>query len=271
MNRGTSWVSTSKRSTTKPTKSRSACIRSTLRRANKATRRRGWITTRFSPSSGKNLHGGGGSPERQWGRVGATLVDAMEQKRVRPMIYVFAEGLGNTLFVDTAGTKKQVETTVIKELIPFIDANYRTITAREGRAIDGFSMGGFGALMLSMKHPELFSSAVSYGAAVVTFDVMSAGIKRDAFGDNAEHFAKFDPRAWLARNADAVRKGVRVRMVCGMKDDLYPANINFKELLEQHKIPLSWQTVEGVGHDTKGLYHAVGLESLRFIEAGFGK
>ncbi len=104
---------------------------------------------------------------------------------------------------------------------------------------------------------------------------MSAGIKKDAFGDNAEHFAKFDPRAWLGRNADAVRRGVRVRvrvrMVCGTKDNLYPANVNFKELLEQKQIPVSWQTVEGVGHDTKGLYQAVGLESLRFIAAGFAK
>jgi enterochelin esterase-like enzyme len=217
-----------------------------------------------------NLHGaGGGTPDRQWDRTHKVIIDAMDNARVRPMIYVFVDGLGSTMWADTFDGKRLAATTFVNELIPHVDATYRTIAAKQGRAVDGFSMGGFGALMLSMKHPELFSSAVSYGAAVVTFERMSAGIKRDAFGDNAEHFAKFDPRAHLARNADAVRKGVRVRMVCGTKDDLYPANLDFKALLEQSKIPLSWQAVEDVGHDTKGLYHAVGLESLQFIAAGF--
>ncbi len=219
-----------------------------------------------------NLHGaGGGSPDRQWDRTHKVIVDAMDNARVRPMIYVFVDGLGSTMWADTFDGKRLAATTFINELIPHVDANYRTIATKEGRAIDGFSMGGFGALMLAMKHPNLFGSAVSYGAALVRFDVMSGEIKRDAFGDNAEHFAKFDPRAWLERNADAVRKGVRVRMVCGTKDNLYTANISFKELLEQYRIPLSWHSVEGVGHDTRGLYHEVGLESLRFIGAGFGK
>ncbi len=217
-----------------------------------------------------NLHGaGGGTPDRQWDRTHQVLIDAMETHKVRPMIYVFVDGLGSTMWADAIDGKRLTATTFIHELIPHVDATYRTIASKQGRAIDGFSMGGFGALMLSMKHPDLFSSAVSYGAAVVTFEALSKGIKRDAFADNAEHWAQFDPRAWLARNADAVRKGVRVRMICGTKDDLYAANLDFKSLLEKQNIPLSWQAVEGVGHDTTGLYRAVGVESLQFIERGF--
>ena len=219
-----------------------------------------------------NLHGaGGGTPDRQWARAHEVIVDAMDQRKVRPLIYVFVDGLGSTMWADAIDGQRLTATTFINELIPHVDATYRTIAGKQGRAIDGFSMGGFGALMFSMKHPDLFSSAVSYGAAVVTFEALSKGIKRDAFADNAEHWAKFDPRVWLARNADAVRQGVRVRMICGTKDDLYAANLDYKALLEQHQVPLSWQAVEGVGHDTTGLYATAGLESLRFIAAGLSK
>ncbi len=133
-----------------------------------------------------NLHGGGGSPERQWDRIKGTLIDAMDGRKVRPVIYVFANGLGDTLFVDTRDGAKKAETTVIKELIPFIDSNYRTVAARETRSIDGFSMGGFGALHFAFKYPELFSSVVSYGAALLTYDTLSERDRRDNFGNSRE-------------------------------------------------------------------------------------
>jgi enterochelin esterase-like enzyme len=47
---------------------------------------------------------------------------------------------------------------IIKEIVPYIDENYRTIANVESRGIAGFSMGGFGAVNLSLLHPEVFSS-----------------------------------------------------------------------------------------------------------------
>jgi enterochelin esterase-like enzyme len=217
-----------------------------------------------------NLHGGGGSPERQWERVGATLADAMEKKLVRPMIYVFAEGLGNTLFVNTAGTKLQVETTVIKELIPFIDANYRTIPAREARAIDGFSMGGFGALHFAFKYPELFSSVVGYGAALLKWETLSERDRRENFGDSREYFDQNNPWAWAKKNAAKVGEHVRVRLVIGTEDRGYARHEEFKQYLEANKIKVDYAVAPGVEHCTKCLYEKFGLESLKFIEAAFG-
>jgi enterochelin esterase-like enzyme len=46
---------------------------------------------------------------------------------------------------------------LIGELIPYIDANYNTTAAREGRFIGGQSMGGYAALRLAFKYPQLFS------------------------------------------------------------------------------------------------------------------
>jgi enterochelin esterase-like enzyme len=208
-----------------------------------------------------NLHGAGGSPERQWDRTRATLTEAMDARRVRPMIYVFVNGLGNTHFVNTA-TGKQIERSIVTELIPFIDRTYRTIANRTGRAIDGFSMGGFGCLSVAFKNPGLFGTVTSYGAALVI------GPKGENYRDPAHH-AEHDPWALVRKNADAVRKQVRVRMVCGDADGLYGSNVKFKAVLDSLNIPVDWVSVPGVAHNTQGLFEATGLESLHFFEESF--
>ncbi len=208
-----------------------------------------------------NLHGGGGSPARQWDRTRQTLTDAMEHRRAKPVIYVFVDGLGNTEFVNTADGKP-IERSIVEELIPFIDKTYRTIAAKEGRAIDGFSMGGFGCLSVAFRNPDTFCAVVSYGAAL-TITAKGRNYK------SPEHFAEHDPFALARAKTDAVRKGVRVRMVCGDADGLYGSNVKFKDLLGELKIPVDWVPVPGVAHNTKGLYEEVGLESLLFLEESF--
>lgn len=54
------------------------------------------------------------------------------------------------------------ETYVVRDLIAHVDATYRTIAERRGRGIGGLSMGGFGALALSMRHRDLFAAVVSH-------------------------------------------------------------------------------------------------------------
>lgn len=127
-------------------------------------------------------------------------------------------------------------------------------------------MGGYGCLMLALRHPDLFESVVSYGAALI--EPSGEGDKGKSRWGPKEHSDKFNVWVLARKNADAVRKGISIRMVCGDQDGLYPRNVKFKELLDELKIPVDWVVVPGVAHDTKGLYVKVGLESLKFIEAG---
>jgi S-formylglutathione hydrolase FrmB len=53
-------------------------------------------------------------------------------------------------------------TYITQDLIGWVDRTYRTIATREGRAIAGLSMGGFGALQLGMRHPDLFAAVASH-------------------------------------------------------------------------------------------------------------
>lgn len=70
-------------------------------------------------------------------------------------IYVFPTGL-NSYYSNTYDGKFPYMDMFIQEFIPFIDGKYRTIADRDHRATIGFSMGGFGAMVLPLKHPETF-------------------------------------------------------------------------------------------------------------------
>jgi S-formylglutathione hydrolase FrmB len=58
------------------------------------------------------------------------------------------------------------ETFHIDQLIPWVDANFRTVGSRSGRAIAGLSMGGFGAMSYAARHPGTFAAVASFSGAV---------------------------------------------------------------------------------------------------------
>jgi S-formylglutathione hydrolase FrmB len=61
---------------------------------------------------------------------------------------------------------RNYETYIAKDLVGWTDAHYHTITSRDGRAIAGLSMGGFGAMALGLRHPDEFSAAASHSGAI---------------------------------------------------------------------------------------------------------
>jgi len=64
---------------------------------------------------------------------------------------------GGSQYMDSTATGRY-ETHIVNELVPWADATYRTRAAREHRAVAGKSSGGYGALHLGMRHPELFGA-----------------------------------------------------------------------------------------------------------------
>ncbi|HKE17245.1 MAG TPA: alpha/beta hydrolase family protein [Kofleriaceae bacterium] len=66
----------------------------------------------------------------------------------------------------TCVRKRRYETYIASDLVRWTDATYRTIASRDGRAIAGLSMGGFGAMELALRHPDLFAAAASHSGAI---------------------------------------------------------------------------------------------------------
>lgn len=94
---------------------------------------------------------------------------------------------------------------VLRDLIPYIENKYRALATRHGRAIAGLSMGGYGAVMLAVKHPGTFFYAASFSGAMDSPMVLEAELasggpanafvrsKIDAFGAaRSEEWTKND-------------------------------------------------------------------------------
>lgn len=99
------------------------------------------------------LHGYGSRPEEMI--VGVAPV--AESLGAPEMIMVGIWGSGS--FYTDSPKAGRWATMVTKEVVPLIDARYRTVATAAGRMVAGFSMGGFGAWNLALAHPEVFSSA----------------------------------------------------------------------------------------------------------------
>jgi S-formylglutathione hydrolase FrmB len=87
----------------------------------------------------------------------------------------------------------QWATYYIDQLLPWVDAHFRTTGAKRGRALAGMSMGGFGAMSLAAQHPDLFAAAASFSGLVNLNDLggwaladaltlLDGGLPGDIFG-----------------------------------------------------------------------------------------
>jgi S-formylglutathione hydrolase FrmB len=102
-----------------------------------------------------------------WGNL-ATILDRLIASGAIQPIVVVAPGAGDSWYVDNpdADGLGRMETALSTDLIAAIDARLPTAACRDGRAIGGLSMGGYGALLLSLRHPDLFRSAISLSGAI---------------------------------------------------------------------------------------------------------
>ena len=209
------------------------------------------------------LHGGGGSQ-----RTGDYFIEkldaAIRAKAAPPVIAILVNGVGGSLFSDSIDGQKPVETVIIRDLIPHVDQTYRTIATRGARAIEGFSMGGFGSLHLGFKYPQLFGSVTALAHAPIRpnsgWPKVDNVWKTGPFAGNEEYFKGNDPFRLVEKNAAEIKAGTRVRLIVGDADQ--PNTVaRTKELHEKMKamgLPCELTIVPGVKHSYMNLYDAIG-------------
>jgi len=96
-----------------------------------------------------------------------TWQNLMKEGKIGKFIVVMPDG-GKTFYVNSSDGRERYEDFFIQELVPAIDHKYRTIATREKRGITGVSMGGYGALHLGMRHPDVFGAASAHSAALIS-------------------------------------------------------------------------------------------------------
>lgn len=140
------------------------------------------------------LQHGSGESERAWtaqGRAQVILDNLIAAGRARPMIAVMEQGYATQAgapAAEGARGNEAFEELVVADLVPMIDATYRTIATRESRAIAGLSMGGGQAIRIGLGHPDLFASVAAMSGGVAGRTGTADGIAKalaDAQGFNA--------------------------------------------------------------------------------------
>jgi len=102
-----------------------------------------------------------------WDSLGVTqIADAgIVNGTLPPFIIVIPRG-SEALYVNTSGGDRSFEGQVLKDLVPHIDATYRTWPAWEGRAIGGISRGGVWSLEIAFRNPGFFSVVGAHSPAL---------------------------------------------------------------------------------------------------------
>jgi enterochelin esterase-like enzyme len=195
------------------------------------------------------LHGIGGD-HNEWPRGGAPsniLDNLIADKKAVPMIVVmpngrasgapagkgFGKGKGGNAFQDF-GTFDQ---NLLKDIIPYIEANYSAKADREHRALAGLSMGGGQALNFGLGHLDTFAWVGGFSSAPNTKS----------------------PATLIKDHAEAAKKLRLLYVACGDKDSLFKISQGVHKMLEEKNVPHIYNVVPGGQHDFKvwknDLYH----------------
>ncbi len=239
------------------------------------------ITTRYPVLY--YLHGSGGTP-RGGGDLAQRLDKAIRAGHASPMIVIFVNGLrGETMYCDSRDGKWPLESVIIKDLIPHVDATCRTIASRTGRAVEGFSMGGFGAAHFGFKYPELFGVVSIQAPALLGPELkqprpMQAWSRLfpdpTAMGGDLEYFRANDPFSLLPKNADAIRDRTVIRIVIHIEEDnwLAPQCEKLHRLLMEHTIAHEFHFLSNVkSHNRAQVLDTMGDAGLAFYGTAFSR
>jgi putative tributyrin esterase len=151
---------------------------------------------------------------------------------------------------------EQYESYLIRDLLPSIEKEFGASPGRNGRAIAGNSMGGYGALKLALRRPDLFSFAASFSGAldVTRYDKDSchSDLKPSVlriFGPEGSDVRSDNDLFAIARRAVETRRELpRIYFDCGSDDDFIEANREFSSMLLTAGVEHEYSEVEG-GHD----------------------
>jgi putative tributyrin esterase len=160
-----------------------------------------------------------------------------------PLLVVMPDGYRG--FYSDAVNGPAYESYMLKDVIGFVDRVFPTLPRRSGRVIGGLSMGGYGALKLALKHPDLFCSAVSHSGALNAARRKWPEDKRDLtliFGSNGK--GGKDDLFTIAEQLDRETLPA-IRFDCGTEDGLLADNRRFHRHLDRLGIPHEYEEFPG--------------------------
>ncbi len=226
------------------------------------------------------LHGSGGGGAGI-APVAAHFEAAIRAGKIPPLLIVFPNGMKSSMWCDSADGRVPMETVVIRELIPHVDATCRTLTNRASRLLEGFSMGGYGAARLGFKHHALFGAISIFAGGPFDQELRGPRIRgnpaereqllQSVYGGDLKIFQAQSPQRLAEQNAPALRDGrLRIRMATGGRDSTLELNRQLSEQLKRLNIPHTFAALPGVEHNPRALLAALGESGWEFYRSALG-
>ena len=202
---------------------------------------------------------------QSWSKDGH--IEALANKH--NVIVVMPDGGYSSWYFDSPlNPTYRYETFVSSELITYIDKNYKTIPRRTARAITGNSMGGHGALYLTIRHQNVFGIVGS----------LSGGVDIRPFSGNWEIAKRLGaknqyPENWEANTVINLTGQIKpdnldIIIHCGTSDFFYDVNCNLHDKLNSEGIKHEFHTHAGEGHSWSYWFNVV-RDQFQFFSTKF--
>lgn len=201
---------------------------------------------------------------------------------VEPFICIMPEGFRN-YYSDCYDGSFSYQKMFIDELVPYIDSHYRTIAQADNRAVMGYSMGGFGALVLPIKYPDVFRISIPLSASIRTdtqymyedqtgwneqWGRIFGGINTIGQERITQYYIDNSPFHLIKNKKSETLNKIQFYIENGDKENtLCRSNEELHMLLLEKKIAHIYNVKEG-GHEFSFWRKAL-LEAIRFADAKF--
>lgn len=190
----------------------------------------------------------------QWGQMNITMDKCIESGYAPSMIVVMPDA-GVSWYINSAEGKERYEDMFFEELIPYVDKTYRTRSEKRYRAVAGLSMGGYGALIYALKHPDMFSACCPLAPGIF----LDRAIEEMPDKDYKTILSPFNQEGvrldshWYANSTmklvedmpDSQKDAVSFYFDCGDDDFLYEGNSMMHILLRKKGIKHEFRMRDG--------------------------
>jgi enterochelin esterase-like enzyme len=214
------------------------------------------------------LHGSPGSAGDwlDFGSARATLDRLIVAGKLPPLVAAFPDGNGgllrDTQFVNSADGREPVEDFIARVVPDYLRGRFSVSRDPKRTAIGGLSSGGFGALNIGLKHPDVFGCIISMsGYGLIDQNPFSAPF----IGDSAELIARNSPLRYIASLPEAAS---RVLLVIGANDRYLEENHQLETALKGRGFDVEMMSFPGT--HTWGFWRAHLEDALGWLAARLG-
>jgi S-formylglutathione hydrolase FrmB len=181
-------------------------------------------------------------------------------------LIIVTPDVGESWYVNSASDPTaRYEDFIVKDLVSYLDQNYRTIASREGRAVAGVSMGAWGAMLLGLKHPQLFGAI---GALSSPFGISRQDPNMDMTSRTQQRFGAPGTAGRRERDPSTLASEIAPEslpllfLACGSQDLFVRDNRAFVQRLAERKLPYEYRELSPFGHS----WEVWDVQIVHFIE-----